>query len=71
MKTILLADVAVIGDRSCGCIPLMDRRGRSSELNMDGRKAKKAKEKPLEAFLPEIGPGHFLKTRGKKIGLAV
>jgi hypothetical protein len=49
----------------------MDRRGRSSELNMDGRKAKKAKEKPLEAFPPEIGLGHFLKTRGKKIGLAV
>ena len=54
-KAIPLADVAVVGDRSCGCISLMDTRGRSSELNMDDWKAnKKLRRKLLEAFPPEI-----------------
>ncbi|MFE4837577.1 hypothetical protein ACFRAU_23205 [Arthrobacter sp. NPDC056691] len=49
--TVSLADVAVVGDRSCGCVSLMDRRGRSSELNMDEWKAsKKLRRKLLEAF---------------------
>lgn len=54
-KTIFLADVAVVGDRSCGCISLMDRRGRSCDLNMDEWKAgKKLRRQLLEAFPPEI-----------------
>lgn len=54
-QTISLADVAVVGDRSCGCISLMDRRGRSCELPMDEWKAsKKLRRKLLEAFPPEI-----------------
>ncbi|MFC7848647.1 hypothetical protein ACFUTU_09245 [Arthrobacter sp. NPDC057388] len=54
-KTISLADVAVVGDRSCGCISLMDQRGRSSDLNMDEWKAgKKLRKQLLDAFPPEI-----------------
>jgi hypothetical protein len=54
-KTIFLADIAVVGDRSCGCISLMDQRGRSSDLNMDEWKAgKKLRRQLLEAFPPEI-----------------
>ncbi|MGN7253177.1 hypothetical protein [Arthrobacter sp. SAFR-014] len=54
-KTIFLADIAVVGDRSCGCISLMDQRGRSSDLNMDEWTAgKKLRKKLLEAFPPEI-----------------
>jgi hypothetical protein len=54
-KTIFLADIAVVGDRSCGCISLMDRRGRSCDLNMDEWKAgKKLRRRLLEAFPPEI-----------------
>jgi predicted Zn-dependent peptidase len=54
-KAISLADVAVVGNRSCGCISLMDRRGRSSELSMDDWKAnKKLRRKLLGAFPPEI-----------------
>jgi predicted Zn-dependent peptidase len=54
-KAISLADVVVVGDRSCGCISLMDRRGRSSELSMDDWKAnKKLRRTLLAAFPPEI-----------------
>jgi predicted Zn-dependent peptidase len=54
-KSIFLADVAVVGDRSCGCISLMDQRGRSCDLNMDEWKAgKKLRRQLLEAFPPEI-----------------
>jgi hypothetical protein len=54
-KAISLADVVVVGDRSCGCISLMDRRGRSSELSMDDWKGnKKLRRKLLQAFPPEI-----------------
>jgi hypothetical protein len=54
-KTISLTDVAVVGDRSCGCISLMDQRGRSSDLNMDEWKAsKKLRKRLLEAFPREI-----------------
>jgi hypothetical protein len=54
-KAISLADVVVVGDRSCGCISLMDRRGRSSELSMDDWKAnKKLRRKLLQAFPPGI-----------------
>lgn len=54
-KTIFLADVVVVGNRSCGCISLMDQRGRSCDLNMDEWKAgKKLRRQLLEAFPPEI-----------------
>ncbi|MFP3463538.1 hypothetical protein R5O87_22090 [Arthrobacter globiformis] len=53
-KVISLADVVVVGHRSCGCISLMDRRGRSSELSVDDWKAsKKLRRKLLGAFPPE------------------
>ncbi|MFE4541276.1 insulinase family protein [Arthrobacter sp. NPDC056727] len=54
-RTILLADVDVVGDHSCGGISLMDYRGRTCDLNMDEWKAgKKLRRKLLEAFPPEI-----------------
>ncbi|MFF2318299.1 hypothetical protein ACFVTE_18780 [Arthrobacter sp. NPDC058097] len=54
-KTISLADVAVVGDRSCGCLSLMDQRGRSIDLNMDEWKAgKKLRKQLLEAFPREV-----------------
>jgi predicted Zn-dependent peptidase len=54
-KTIFLADIAVVGDRSCGCISLMDHRGRSSDLIMDEWKSsKKLRRQLLAAFPPEI-----------------
>ncbi|MFE5839321.1 insulinase family protein [Arthrobacter sp. NPDC056493] len=54
-KTISLADLTVVEDRSCGCISLIDQRGRSSDLNMDEWKAgKKLRKQLIDAFPPEI-----------------
>ncbi|WP_307029001.1 hypothetical protein [Arthrobacter globiformis] len=50
-KSIKLADVVLVGDRSCGGISLMDRRGRSTEVHTDDWKdSKKLRRKLLRAF---------------------
>ena len=54
-SSIRLADVVVVGDRSCGCISLMDRWGRSLELDVDQwRGGKKLRRRLLKAFPVEI-----------------
>lgn len=54
-KSIKLADVILVGDRSCGCICLMDRRGRSTEVHTDDWKdSKKLRRKLLNAFPTDI-----------------
>jgi hypothetical protein len=54
-KSIKLTDVVLVGDRSCGCISLMDRRGRSTEVHTDDWKAsKKLRRKLLGAFPTDI-----------------
>jgi hypothetical protein len=50
-KSIRLADIVLVGDRSCGCMCLMDRRGRSTEVHTDDWKnSKKLRRKLLNAF---------------------
>lgn len=54
-KSIKLADVILVGDRSCGCICLMDRRGRSVDVHTDDWKdSKKLRRKLLRAFPSDI-----------------
>jgi hypothetical protein len=54
-KSIALADVAVVGNRNCGCISLLDRRGRTAELSMDDwRQGKKLRKALLSAFPAEV-----------------
>ena len=52
---IAFADVAVVGDRTCGCITIIDQRGRSTNLDTRGWKSReKLRIKLLEAFAPHI-----------------
>jgi hypothetical protein len=54
-NSIRLADVILVGDRSCCCICLMDRRGRSTEVHTNDWKAsKKLRRKLLNAFPTDI-----------------
>lgn len=54
-KAIKLADVALVGDRSCGCIALMDTRGRSTELDIkQWKNSKKLRKALLQAFPTEV-----------------
>lgn len=49
--SIALADVVVVGDRSCGCVALMDSRGRSTEFDAtEWKKGKKLRRALLGAF---------------------
>jgi predicted Zn-dependent peptidase len=51
---IALADVVVVGHRSCGCVALMDSRGRSTEFDVaEWKKGKKLREALLQAFPAE------------------
>ena len=53
--SIHLEDIAVVGDRSCGCISLTDRRGRTGEIDVDEWKGgQKLRRKLLEAFTASI-----------------
>lgn len=55
ITSIRLADVVVVGDRSCGCISLMDRWGRNLELDVDQWVgSKKLRRRLLKAFPAEI-----------------
>lgn len=55
VSSISLADIVVVGDRTCGCVCLVDRLGRSTELDMrDWAKGNKFRRRLLEAFPPEI-----------------
>ncbi|APX03971.1 hypothetical protein BWQ92_21600 [Arthrobacter sp. QXT-31] len=54
-KSIKLADIVLAGDRSCGCVSLLDRRGRSTEIHTDDwKKSKKLRRKLLGVFPTEI-----------------
>lgn len=54
-KSIRLADIVLVGDRSCGCVSLLDRRGRTTEIHTDGWKdSKKLRRKLLGIFSTEI-----------------
>lgn len=54
-RSIKLTDVVLVGDRSCGCICLMDRRGRSTEVHTDDWKdSKKLRRKLLRVFPTDI-----------------
>jgi hypothetical protein len=54
-KAIKLDDVALVGDRSCGCVALMDKRGRSTEIDVDQWKnSKKLRKALLNSFPTEI-----------------
>ena len=54
-RSIALADIAVVGNRSCGCIALLDRRGRTAELPMDDwKRGKKLRAALLSAFPAEV-----------------
>jgi hypothetical protein len=54
-KSIRLADIVLVGDRSCGCVSLLDRRGRSTEIHTDDWKdSKKLRRKLLSMFPTEI-----------------
>lgn len=54
-KSIKLADVILVGDRSCGCICLMDRRGRNTDVRTDDWKGgKKLRRELLSAFPADI-----------------
>jgi len=50
-KSIHREEIAVVGDRNCGCICLVDRRGRTGEIDVDEWKGgKKLRTRLLEAF---------------------
>ncbi|MHA7283432.1 peptidase M16 family protein [Arthrobacter sp. TMS2-4] len=50
-KAITLADVVLVGDRTCGGIALMDRRGRTTELKLqEWRRNKSLRKALLKAF---------------------
>lgn len=54
-KSIRLVDIVLVGDRSCGCVSLLDRRGRTTEIHTDGWKdSKKLRRKLLGIFPDEI-----------------
>lgn len=54
-KAIALADVALVGDRSCGCVCLIDLRGRSTEVDVsEWKRSKKLRRALLGAFPAEI-----------------
>jgi predicted Zn-dependent peptidase len=54
-KSIRLADIVLVGDRSCGCVSLLDRRGRSTEIHTnDWKDSKKLRRKLLSMFPTEI-----------------
>ena len=52
-KAIELADIALAGDRSCGCVCLLDRYGRSLDLDVTEWKKSKELRKALLAAVPE------------------
>jgi hypothetical protein len=55
LSSILLSDIVVVGDRECGCVCLVDRFGRSTDLDMsDWARGKELRRRLLEAFPPEI-----------------
>lgn len=50
-KAVALADIVLVGDRSCGCVCLLDRSGRSTEFDADEwRKGKSLRRALLAAF---------------------
>jgi hypothetical protein len=51
-KSIKLSDVVLVGDRSCGCISLLDWRGRSTELPTDEWKGGKTLRRELLNLFP-------------------
>jgi len=54
-KAIALADVALVGDRSCGCVCLIDLRGRSTEVDVsEWKRSKELRRALLGAFPAEI-----------------
>jgi hypothetical protein len=54
-RSIKLADVVLVGDRSCGCVALTDRRGRTTDLTIDEwRNSKNLRRTLLGAFPAEI-----------------
>ena len=54
-RSINLLDLAVVGNRQCGCISLMDRRGRSTEIVLDDwKRAKRLRRALLGSFPAEI-----------------
>lgn len=50
--SIKLSDVVLVGNRSCGCISLMDWRGRSTELHTDDWKGGKTLRRELLNLFP-------------------
>lgn len=66
--SIHLEDIAVVGDRSCGCISLIDRPGRTREIDVDEWKGgKKLRSKLLEVL--QALSGHFPKVSTPAAGL--
>ncbi|WP_120521955.1 insulinase family protein [Arthrobacter celericrescens] len=54
-QAIALADVSVVGDRNCGCVFLMDRLGRSLDLDVtEWKNGKELRKALLAAFPAEV-----------------